>query len=242
MISERDVARRFSSVWTQVFPLLAPNFMSKFNQSKLEAVWQHSEVESKGHPDVVSEMAFNIARIVHTENLFFHGIRNNAHLLSIAFQESIRTIQSSARVVYVPDELEPDEIEESILLAENIVNLTKIVSRDLVEFGPKLPGYGPINSCVADVSLGDTLFEVKTVNRNFRSKDLKQLLVYAALASVAGIERWRCAGLYNPRTCQYCKFEIENLVRNLSAYSTSKEAFQDLLELFVRDVQIDKPF
>jgi hypothetical protein len=242
MINERDIATRFSSTWAQVFPLLTPNFMSKFNQSKLDSVLQNTQVKSKGHPDVVSEMAFNISRLAHERDSAITDVSNNPILILEAFRTSVASIQKSARSSYLPEELNQEDIDESALLAENIRNFSLIWESGEVVYAPELPGYGLISGCTGDLSIGNTLFEIKTVRRNFRSKDLKQLLLYLALKAVSSSDCWTYAGLYNPRTCQYCKFEVNNIVSNLSPYSSPREAFRDLLDQFVRDVQIDKPF
>ena len=99
-----------------------------------------------------------------------------------------------------------------------------------------------IPDLIADLSISDTLFELKTVNRNFKSSDLKQLFIYIALRQVSEKENWRYAGLYNPRKGTYCKFNIKSLIFNLTGGKTPNEAFENLLNGLNRDVEIDSRF
>ena len=69
-----------------------------------------------------------------------------------------------------------------------------------------------LSSCFADLAVGSTLFEVKTVSRTFESRDLRQLLVYLALQSATGEPRWDYGGLLKPRFSCVCTFSVDWLV------------------------------
>ena len=86
------------------------------------------------------------------------------------------------------------------------------------------------------------MYEIKTVNRNFKSSDLKQLFIYLALRQVSEEENWKYAGLYNPRKGTYCKFNVKSLIYNLTGGQTPNETFDNLLNGLVRDIEIDSTF
>ena len=48
----------------------------------------------------------------------------------------------------------------------------------LYEFTPKIRGAGFLSECEADISIGPSLFEVKTAESKIAGKDIRQLLVY----------------------------------------------------------------
>ncbi len=134
------------------------------------------------------------------------------------------------------------EKQEVISIAENTLEFIEKMGGQDVLFKPKLKGYSFIPDLIADLSISDTLFELKTVNRNFKSSDLKQLFIYIALRQVSEKENWRYAGLYNPRKGTYCKFNIKSLIFNLTGGKTPNEAFENLLNGLNRDVEIDSRF
>jgi hypothetical protein len=112
----------------------------------------------------------------------------------------------------------------------------------VVTFSPAVRGNGILNSCFADLGVGKTLFEVKTVSRPFQSKDLRQLLVYLALESAAGEPRWEYGGFLNPRLSIFCTFSVDWLVSRLSGGRPSKAVFTDFVQALARDFVQDRRF
>jgi hypothetical protein len=241
VINERDIAEKFTPVWHEVLPLLTANFMRVFNESHIVMLPGSLKVKSTGHPDVISEYAYHLTRLSYER-----GVELNDELgkdIKIeAFEASLGSILRSRRVTDIPEALNDVESNEGILLARNTRSFLNTLNDGTIVFGPTLPGYGIIASCAADVSIGKSLFEIKTVKRTFRSKDLKQLILYLALQSVTGQRKWEFAGLYNPRLGVYCRFNIDGMIGTLSGNRPPQEVFRDLLELLVRDVQFEKRF
>jgi len=240
MINERDIAAKFSSVWTQVFPMLTPNFMREFNASWIEEFAKNQKVNPVGHSDVVSEFAFQLSRQAFERNTSLEEL--SREIIKNAFEYSTYTISRNIKTFDLPNQLSQKEILEARLLAQNILDFVNFWKPKSVRFAPTLPGYGVIAECSADIAIDDTLFEIKTVTRTFRAKDLKQLILYLALQSASGERKWKYAGLFNPRLGVYSKFTIDNFVKNLSGYESPQHAFRELLDLFVRDVQFDSNF
>ena len=112
-----------------------------------------------------------------------------------------------------------------------------------IEFGPVIPGAGFLAECRADISVGATLFEVKTVNRNLAGKDIRQLFIYLALQNATGQRRWKAAGFFNPRRAIYHEFLVVDLIERISGGRSSSEIFQDFIDFVsVRDIQFDTVF
>lgn len=242
MISERDISEKFSAIWKQHFPLLTPNFIRVFNDNQITAIntKQVISVEEVRY-DLVSEAAFNLSEF---------AFLNKVTPLN-AFTEKVQSkiIEVTARGIWKPgnyaeNDLTISEIEkqEIISIADNTLEFIEKLGGHDVLFKPKFKGYSFIPDLYADISIGDSLFEIKTVNRNFKSSDLKQLFIYIALRQVSGEENWKFAGLYNPRKGVYCKFNIKSLIYNLTGGKTPNEAFENLLNGLNRDVEIDGRF
>ncbi len=243
MISERDLAEHFTVIWKQHFPLLTPNFMRVFNDSSVIPINKSIiETNTDVRYDLVSELAFNLAKFSFEENINITKIFNDPDILKMLVTKTVKSIWKS--VDYTDKELiiSGIEFDNSESLAINILDFIKIHHLIKTEFEPKLLGYGFLQNLIADLSIDDTLYEIKTVNRNFRSSDLKQLFIYLALQQVTGDKKWVYGGLYNPRKGVYCKFKISSLIYNLSGGKSSIEVFESFLNSLNRDVQIDSRF
>ena len=96
---------------------------------------------------------------------------------------------------------------------------------------PSFPGCGFIDRSEADVIYDDTLFEVKTVERNVRSVDIKQLITYATLNHISGSYFIRDIGIYNPRRGTECSMGLDDVCLKISGVSAI-----ELLELIAYSV------
>jgi hypothetical protein len=81
---------------------------------------------------------------------------------------------------------------------------------------PVFAGCGFVDASEGDVILGETIYEVKTVDRPFRSIDLRQTIAYAALNSVSRQFVIKNIGLFNPRRGLFCDFELEFVCSEIS--------------------------
>lgn len=242
MISERDISEKFSAIWKQNFPLLTPNFIRVFNDTQITAINTKQVIAlEEVRYDLVSEAAFNLSEFAYLNKL--------TPLNAFTEKEQIKIIEETARSIwksgnYSDNDLTISEIEkqEIISIADNTLEFIEKLGGQDVLFKPKLNGYSFIPDLYADISIKDSLFEIKTVNRNFKSSDLKQLFIYIALRQVSDKENWKFAGLYNPRKGVYCKFNIKSLIYNLTGGKTTNEAFENLLNGLNRDVEIDSKF
>lgn len=243
MISERDIAEKFSAVWHLNFPLLTSNYIRVFNETQLEKINLVSIESSEGvRYDLVSETAFNISRIRIEETIQTDDILSDPDRKMLLLSDTAKSIWKSGNYSKADLVLTEKEIEDVRSISDNLLEFIESFNGGNVEFRPKLKGYSFIPNLDADISIDDTLFEVKTVTRNFKSSDLKQLFIYLALKQVSGSQNWKYAGLYNPRKGVYCKFNIGKTISSLTGGKSPNEAFENLLNDLTRDVQIDSKF
>ncbi len=96
---------------------------------------------------------------------------------------------------------------------------------------PAIAGLGWISSGYGDFSLGRMLIEVKHTDRNFMSRDFRQVLMYWLLTYSSSIERgedvWTDCLLLNPRRNSGLLFNFDEVLHSASASSNRVE----LLEL-----------
>jgi len=81
---------------------------------------------------------------------------------------------------------------------------------------PRFRGCGFVDTSEGDVFVGETLFEVKSVERGFRSADLFQLLTYYALSKSTESTPIVRLGVVNPKRGLSFDMDIDDLCRSVS--------------------------
>ena len=250
MITERTLSAMFPSFWRGLFPFFTPNFMRVFNEAYVvELMSEHGDSvdpvpvhADSGRLDLVAELAMHSTRLAVEKGVLIEKVFSDSELLLVAWRSSQALIDRyEGRRPTIEFNLTEAERVEACALAGNLGELLARLGGK-VEFFPRIRGAGVIGECEADLSIGQTLFEVKTVNRNFQSKDLRQLLIYLSLSSVAGAQRWTDAGLFNPRRAVWCRFSVEPFVRLISGGRSLKEVADELVMGLSRDAHIDAMF
>jgi hypothetical protein len=243
MISERDISEKFSVIWKQNFPLLTSNFIRVFNNTQIEIINKNQINSIDGvRYDLISEAGFNLAEIAVKNKMVINDFLSVNENVTALITSTAKSIWKSGK--YLSEDLEISNLEKDqmIKIANNILEFIDNLNGNAVLFKPKLKGYGFIPDLEGDLLIDDTLYELKTVNRNFKSSDLKQLFIYLALKQVSSKSCWKYGGLYNPRKGVYCKFNVKNLIYNLSGGDTPNEVFENLLNGLIRDIEIDSKF
>ena len=247
MISERQLARGFRGLWNEVLPVLTPHFMRLFNEAYsrgpadgISAVPSRPDTD----PAVVAEFAFHVARLAHERVGSFRGVADNDIILSDAESTALSLIDEYENVKHAPPtSLSQNARSEGLLLVRNYEVFLATYSSQEIEFRPDIPGSGFVDACTADLSIGSTLFEVKTIERNIGSKELRQLLVYLALQSATGEKRWSQAGFFNPRRGLVYEFSVDKIIPLMSGGRLASEVFHDMVQFFgTRDIQLDLAF
>lgn len=127
--------------------------------------------------------------------------------------------ETSAEAISVP------EWFEAMALARN---LSEFVGRrsGVAAYRPMIPGCGVVRPSSADVLVGNEIFEVKMVQRGFRSSDIRQAVTYCAMLHASGAAVG-AVSLVNPRQGHYFSSTVAGFA--LDAGSASwVELMQDL--------------
>ncbi len=229
MTSETTFSHSFSSTWR----LLAPAtdlFVRKVNSMLRER--EFAPLISTVLPErrgFINEAAFQFFRI---RREWFNWTLPRSELISMAAAAAKATICriEGINLSDIPD-LDGAEEDELILIGERLQMFFSRVSNGRgLQVQPLFPGCGIIDTCVGDVRFGDTLYEVKAGERTFRSMDLRQLLIYAALCKSAKLEPLRNVGLLNPRTgVSFCT-GLDNLCLEVSG-TRSEELLTEIVRV-----------
>jgi hypothetical protein len=247
MISERQLANGFQELWGEVLPTLTPHFVHLFNEAyRQQLASVDSSIPSQPETDasMVAEFAFHVARLAHDRGVPYCDVEGNVELLSTAETVALGLIKHYEKQTAEPRAaLSAAERSEGLLLVRNYDDFLSRSPAQAIEFRPPLQGSGFVDACSADLSIGNTLFEVKTVERNIAGKDIRQILVYLALQAATGSRRWARGGFFNPRRGLVYEFSVDKLISLMSGGRLAVEVFQDMLRFFgTRDIQLDSAF
>ncbi|MBV8660446.1 MAG: hypothetical protein JO142_21720 [Burkholderiales bacterium] len=235
MISEHQFANSYPSVWNHVAPLS-------------DGYWKiENMMVRRDAPPIISITATSMRGVIN-ESAFraFCRLRDSggaadadAVLSAVDFSvaeaiEYIARLAPRSRINI--GEFDRDCKNEAIAITQRLLKFFPGHMRTTLR--PTFVGCGLISACEGDVIEGECLYEVKAGDRPFRITDLRQLLVYAALAYSSGSLSFKRIGLYNPRTGavwirtldQVCQSiagtraidTLSALVNQFSAVSTSR--------------------
>lgn len=126
----------------------------------------------------------------------------------------LQQLPRSGAVEDPPDEIEAQQVHR---MADNLRASLETQTPEPL-FRPAFPGCGVVEPCVGDILLGDTLIEVKTVDRLFRGLDFRQAIVYAVLADF-GTNTIENIQLLNPRLSLEYTTSCQELALDLGAGS-----------------------
>ncbi|MFO1367890.1 MAG: hypothetical protein U1F46_02770 [Marinagarivorans sp.] len=252
MISEKMVASVFNGFWDEVLPLLTPSFVRVFNEAHSEELVDLPSSKFIRIPiapevtkhDLVAEFAFCAAEASHTFGCSVTEIINDRKAIESIYAKAVNFLKR-----YASDDgeilLNKIEINEASKLALQYHSFFQYLQlhHSQIEFRPQIKGAGFLGNCTADISTGDTLYEVKATSRNLAGKDIRQLLVYLGLRSAADSPQWEYAGFFNPRRALHYRFSVEHLIYRTSGGRSKTEVFDRLIRfLDSREIELDTPF
>lgn len=122
-------------------------------------------------------------------------------------------------------EIERHEVKT---ISESLYNFfTK--ERQIITLRPVFAGCGYVDASEGDVISDDVIYEVKTVERPFRSIDLRQVLTYAALNFSSRQFDLKKVGLLNPRSGLFCELLLDVVCEEISG-KKSEEFLSTIVE------------
>ncbi|QWE17166.1 hypothetical protein [Polynucleobacter sp. AP-Nino-20-G2] len=153
---------------------------------------------SKKMRGAVNEVAFRaFSRIRHSK--ITPDRTNVQKAISESIEEAIgyvnRFISDAKNTI---SEFDENCIRESTFLAFRLLHF--FPNKGSLTIQPAFVGCGLISACEGDVIVDNCLYEIKAGDRAFRISDLRQLLIYTALAYSNRSLTFNYIGLFNPRT------------------------------------------
>jgi hypothetical protein len=246
MISEKQFAEQFSGFWNQCLPLLTPQVIAQMNvggmpmpNSRGFVAKPLAATEDSANNDLVADTGFGIFTAAIQEGKSVYSIRNTALLARItksAF-ERIKRLRSSEGKAKMKHLRGPDD---SMELAVRLEDFFEDEGSEDIVIQPRFKGCGILDSCYGDLFRGSVLYEVKCVERNLRSIDIRQVLTYCALNYQSQQFKIEEVCILNPRRGISFRFDVEGLAQNVSG-KNSAELFHQIGDFLMNFEIIQRP-
>lgn len=212
LISEATFCQHYSSLWRELTPA-ADLLVRRLNRGGYERYAR--PMSTKTDPTrraFINEIAFTLfSNSVIGKNWFAGSLQANEveQAATTARQLIIQIEGRDDGCKDDPSDEERRDLEEQYRRLQAFFLRDRSV--DQITVNPAFRGCGIIDTCSGDVLAGDTLWEVKAGDRDFRSIDLRQLITYAALNYISRSYHIERVGLFNPRVGIFFEVRLDDL-------------------------------
>ena len=210
MITATKFTFTHSSFWKDSFPALE-SYIRVINSGAYERIFDECEVFIEaGRSYLISETAFCLAKNIAAKNS-----------LDEAYNEARIRLNGLPGVIDDKIPLNELEVKAAIELANRLLKMIKIISpkNSPIEFDPSFAGCGALAKSNGDILAETLLIEVKSVDRNFRATDFRQLMTYLFQDLASGKSKIQEIGVVNPRRGIFYKANVEQFIFDTSATS-----------------------
>ena len=111
-----------------------------------------------------------------------------------------------------------------------------VVPEGAMTFRPRIKGVGVLDEMEGDFCTKNTLYEVKSVNRNVQGGDLRQVICYLVAGLGSRQFLWTNYCIFNPRLAVFYTGRIDELLAYLSG-RTAPECITDVLDALMEREQ-----
>lgn len=236
MISELTLARGYSSFWKELLPG-GEYYIKNINAGLKERV--HPPIDKDDIPNrraLVNNIAyslFNKIRNGEISNSQF-GINEKYKMLDkIAAVEREKLLH--LKFLQINDALNQNEISIIIQMVNAMENRFRKYPNLII--APQFKGCGLLFEATGDLYYHETLVELKAGVRNFSILDIRQLIIYGALNSLAtegyNIKKYH---IYNPRLGLEWIENVHEVSRNLAGCSIG-EIYSEVINFISNNYQ-----
>jgi hypothetical protein len=235
MISARDFAETYTSFW-QISTPTSETLIREANRFRDRFAAPLEPLTSPRAHSFVADVAFDFLRETYSplRKSILPANRRRARLEEIVEHRHKMLSRTGSSWMIEIENTDSIIIEAQALTARMAGFFLKHELATELLFQPTFRGCGIISDSFGDVIAGRTLYEIKTGDRPFRSVDLRQTLVYAALNYAARAYTITHLAILNPRLGTCLRFEVDNLSDQLAGKS-SPQLFGDIIHFISAD-------
>jgi len=233
MIKEIEFIRDYTSFWRTLSPL-SEDLVLQINNIHARNRYETAlkSITATSRRALINEVAFEIFSKSKISNLDPNIIISNE--IDEIFKKTSAYIAGLRNgAPHFNEKMNVEEIDEAKNIAVRLLNFFQRFNT--ISIKPKFPGCGRLDSCEGDVIADNTLYEVKSGSRNFKSVDLRQLTLYLALNHQSKQYIIQNLGLYNPREGFHFTLPHEQFSLRFSGLSTEELCHRIIYELSTID-------
>ena len=246
MITERQFAEQFSGFWNQCLPLLTPQTVAAMNIQGIPMPTARGFVakpldptEDPANNDLVADTGFGIFTAAIQREKSVYSIRNTAILKKVSESaveriSRLRNTEGKNRAKHLRG------MDDPMKIATCLEDFFEDEGAGKLVIQPRFKGCGILDSCYGDLLKGNTLYEVKCVERNLRSIDLRQVLAYCTLNYQSQQFNITEVCIVNPRRGISFRFNVESLALQTSG-KNSAELFHQISDFLMNFETIQHP-
>lgn len=246
MISEKQFSEQFSGFWNQCLPLLTPQVIAQMNvngtpmpDSRGFVAKPLDATEDSANNDLVADTGFGIFAAAMHAGKSVYSIRDTALLKRVtqsAFEriKRLRGSEGKAEMKHLR------RMDDSMEIAVRLEDFFEKEGAGELVIQPHFKGCGILDSCYGDFFMGATLYELKCVERNLRSIDIRQVLGYCALNYQSRQFNINEVCVVNPRRGISFRFGVEPLAQKASG-KNSAELFHQIGDFLMNFDTIQRP-
>jgi len=211
VIDATTFSNSYNAFWNEIAPT-SEHFVRRQNLELERFAIPMSEAKTKRRA-VIAEFAFS----KFYENWLSKKIKKpQERQTADAWKQTARRLKPfMEQSLDLKTPLDTDEEREVSELVERL-SFFFVGENSPQQIRPIFKGCGFIDASEADVLSCSTLFEVKTVERSFRSVDLRQVITYAALNHSSKEVEIKNLGLANPRRGVFFKIPLNEISMEIS--------------------------
>ncbi|MCW3054362.1 MAG: hypothetical protein JWN14_3532 [Chthonomonadales bacterium] len=244
MISDKEFSNGFADFWTRSLPYLTLQLFAELNakgnvrlKGRRNWIKPMDALNDSSTNDIVSEAAFELFSIALNQGFAVQDIAQDKNQFDNIILRAIeRTDNQRLKRGKASQKVEDVPASEAIQLAIRLDHyFSNHPSERPIAIQPLFKGCGILDTCFGDILTPGHLYELKMVDRNLRSTDIRQVLTYCTLNHFSGQYDISNAVILNPRRGSEYTFNIEELVSRTSG-KTAPELFQEIME-FLLDLE-----
>ncbi|MGN5109824.1 hypothetical protein ACTG18_16695 [Aeromonas hydrophila] len=230
MISCTEISRNYPSLWRQLFPFIN-RLARKCNLQKLCFNDYLNSTTSPSRRALINELSFRLFKELINNN-YISTKKIPAEIILTIKNETYKYIQRLNKSSELQENISDLEFNEAEKLAATTLAYFKLYEPGhKAIISPIFLGCGSISECQGDVLVGNTLYEIKAGDRDFRVSDLKQILIYCALDFSHKDSKIKNIGLLNPRLGIYVTFPLTDAIEIASGQNTV-DCFTQFINIF----------
>jgi hypothetical protein len=236
MTSEKEFANGFGGFWSECLPFLTPQLVSEMNLARKARTSDDSRIiipfstgEDNSQNAFIAETAFELfANTIKTGKDVLTLAEDQKLLADVASNSISRLLGLKGYWRSIKQKFPKTATEESIALAVRMEDFFSGRPKERpIVIQPRFKGCGILDSCYGDILAGSCLYESKMVERNLRSADLRQLLIYCALNYLSHEYVIDRVAVLNVRRAAVYEFTVDALSRR-AARKSAPEVFHQI--------------